>query len=196
MKTHMPLLTKRRGSMNPNAAQPVNSNGAPRLGNALQQLSFGARACHSSSPKSDLVNGSTNSWLIAEGEMNMNAMTTFKRFRILTATVLFGGLACGFAVLPAEADSSDVPQFTVKFSDLNISSPRGAAVLYGRIRAAAEKVCSPYDRSGLEFKVHLNACIDEAILGAVNRVNNSALTAVYSAKTGKEVSTRLVSVAK
>jgi UrcA family protein len=133
---------------------------------------------------------------LAEGEMNMNAMTTVSRFHIVIATVLFGGVASGFAVLPAVADSSDVPQFTVKFGDLNISSPQGAAVLYRRIRAAAEKVCSPYDRSGLEFKMHLNACIDKAILGAVTRVNNSALTAVYSAKTGKGVSTRLVSVAK
>ena len=131
-----------------------------------------------------------------QGEMNMNAMSTISRFRTVIATVLFSGVASGFAVPPAYADSSDVPQFTVKFGDLNVSSREGSAVLYGRIRAAAEKVCSPYDRSGLEFKVHLNACIDEAILGAVNRVNNSALTAVYSAKTGKEVSTRLVSVAK
>jgi hypothetical protein len=57
-------------------------------------------------------------------------------------------------------------------------------------------VCPPDDRGGLEFKMLRNACIDEAILGAVTRVNNSALTAVYSAKTGKEVATRLVSVAK
>jgi UrcA family protein len=131
-----------------------------------------------------------------QGEMNMNAMTTVSRFRTVIATVLFSGLVSGFAVLPAYADSSDVPRSTVKFGDLNISSPRGAAVLYGRIRAAAEKVCSPYDRSGLESKMRLNACIDKAILGAVTRVNNSALTAVYSAKTGKEMPTRLVSVAK
>jgi len=126
----------------------------------------------------------------------MNAMTTVNRFRIVIATVLLGGVASGFAVLPAYADSSDVPQIIVKFGDLNISSPRGAAVLYGRIRAAAEKVCSPYDRSGLEFKMHLNACIDNAVLDAVTRAGSSALTAVYSAKTGKEVTTRLVSVAK
>jgi UrcA family protein len=126
----------------------------------------------------------------------MNATTTVRCLRNVIATVLFGGVASGFAVLPADADSLDVPQVTVKFGDLNISSPQGAAVLYGRIRAAAQTVCSPDDRSGLEFKMQRNACIDEAILGAVARVNNSALTAVYSAKTGKEVPTRLVSVAK
>lgn len=126
----------------------------------------------------------------------MNAMTPVNRFRSVMAIMLFGSMASGLGVLPAEADSSDVPQFAVKFGDLNISSPQGARVLYGRIRAAAEKVCSPYDGRGLDAKMHLNGCIDTAILGAVTRVNNSAVTAVYGAKTGKEVSTRLVSVAK
>jgi UrcA family protein len=126
----------------------------------------------------------------------MNAMTTANPFRTVIATLLFGGAACGFAVLPAIADSSDVLQSTVKFADLNISSPQGAGALYGRIRAAAEKVCSPYDRPGLESKMHLNACIDGAIFGAVASVNRSALTAVYNAKTGKQVPMRLVSVAR
>jgi UrcA family protein len=124
----------------------------------------------------------------------MNAMTTVRCLRTAIATVMFG-VASGFAVLPAVADGSDVPQFTVKFGDLNISSPQGAAVLYRRIRAAAEMVCSPYDRSDLLSKMHLNACIDKAIFGTVTKVNNSALTAVYSAKTWSRRE-RLASVAK
>jgi UrcA family protein len=126
----------------------------------------------------------------------MNAMTTVRGFRTVIATVLFGGVASGFAVLPAVADSSDVPQFTVKFADLNISSPQGVAVLYRRIKAAAEMVCSPYDLRGLEFKRPRDKCIDDGILGAVTKVNNSALTAVYSAKNRKGRRERLVSVAK
>jgi UrcA family protein len=131
-----------------------------------------------------------------QGEMNMNAMTTGSHFRNVIATVLFGGVVSGFAVLAADADSLDVPQVTVKFGDLNISSLRGAAVLYGRIRGAAEKVCSPYDRNDLGSKQRLKACIDKAILSAVTGVDNFALTAVYSAKTGKKVAMRLEAVAK
>ncbi len=119
----------------------------------------------------------------------MNTKTTVNRFRTEIATALFGAVVSSFEVLPAVADSFDVPQVTVKFGDLNISSPAGATVLYGRIRAAAEKVCSPYDRSGLGAKMHLNACIDKAILGAVSKLNAPALSAVYSAKTGKDVPT-------
>jgi UrcA family protein len=122
-----------------------------------------------------------------QGEMIMNAMTTGSRLRNVMATVLLGGVVFGVAVLPADADISDVPQVTVKFGDLDISSPRGAAVLYGRIRGAAEKLCSPYDRDDLPSKMRLNACIDKAILGAVIRVNNGALAAVYIAKTGEKV---------
>ena len=119
----------------------------------------------------------------------MNTKTTVNRFHTEIATALFGAVVSSFQVLPAVANSVDVPQVTVKFGDLNISSPAGATVLYGRIRAAAEKVCSPYDRSGLEAKMHLNACIDKAILGAVTKLNAPALSAAYSAKTGKEVPT-------
>ncbi len=123
----------------------------------------------------------------------MNTTTTVNRFRTVIATALFGAVASSFAVLPAAADSFDAPQVTVKFGDLNISNSQGAAVLYGRIRAAAERVCSPYDESGLEAKMRLSACIDKAIFGAVTKVNAPALSAVYSTKTGKEVPMRLAS---
>jgi UrcA family protein len=42
-----------------------------------------------------------------------------------------------FAALPAAADNLDLPQVTVKYSDLDVSRPQGAAVLYSRIRIAA-----------------------------------------------------------
>jgi UrcA family protein len=125
--------------------------------------------------------------------MTMNTMTTVDRFRTVIATALFGAVTFSFTVLPAIADSSDVPQITVKYGDLNVSNSQGAAALYARIRSAGKSVCSQFDGPGIDAHLQTNACIDEAILGAVTKVNNSALTAVYRAKTGKEVSTRLVS---
>jgi len=122
----------------------------------------------------------------------MNTIVTVSRFRTIAAA-LVGAVASGFAILPAVADSSDVPQYTVKFGDLNISSPEGAAVLYARIKFAAKIVCSEYDSGGFEFAMERVVCINQAILGAVTKVNAPALSAVYSAKTGKEVPTRLAS---
>lgn len=126
----------------------------------------------------------------------MNAITTGSRFRTVFAIVLVGGVVSGFAVKPAHADSFDVPQVTVKFADLDISRPAGAARLYGRIKTAATMVCSSFDRSGLAAQVNFKACVSDAIARAVAKVDSPSLYAVYSAKTGKGVPMRRESVAK
>jgi UrcA family protein len=125
--------------------------------------------------------------------MTMNTMTIASRFRTMTAATLVCALASGFAALPAVADSFDAPQITVKYADLNTSSPQGAAMLYGRIKSAAKSVCSQFDGPGVEAYQQRNACITKAIWDAVTQVNAPALSALYGAKTGKEVPTRLVS---
>ncbi len=122
----------------------------------------------------------------------MNTMTTVNLFRTAIAVALFGA-ASGFAAMPAVADESDAPQTTVKYGDLNISTTQGAAALYARIRSAAKAVCSQFDGPVLAAYAQRDACVNKAILGAVNKVNSAALTALYSAKTGKEVPTHLVS---
>jgi UrcA family protein len=124
--------------------------------------------------------------------MTMNTMTSVSRFRTVIATALFG-TASSFAVLPAVADSSDPPQTTVKYGDLNVASPQGVAVLYSRIRHAASNVCWQFGGDGLAAYGRREACINKAISDAVTQVNAPALSALYGAKTGKEVPMRLVS---
>jgi UrcA family protein len=124
--------------------------------------------------------------------MTMNTLTTVSFFRTIIATALFG-TAASFAVSPAIADSFDPPQVTVKYADLNVASSAGAAALYARIQHAAENVCSQFDRSGLDAFEQRKACMHKAIFGAVTKVNAPALSALYGAKTGTEVPTRLVS---
>jgi UrcA family protein len=125
--------------------------------------------------------------------MTMNTLTTVSRFRTAIATALFGTVASSLAVFPAVADSSGLPQTTVKYGDLNIAGPEGAAVLYSRIRRAAKNVCLQFDGDRLDIHGQREACINKAILDAVTKVNAPALSAVYGAKTGKEVPMRLVS---
>jgi hypothetical protein len=67
-------------------------------------------------------------------------------------------------------------------------------LLYGRIRAAAQNVCAPFDRSGLSAKMHLDACVKKAVADAVTTVDEPALFAVYSAKLGKALPARLASL--
>ncbi|HEY4973188.1 MAG TPA: UrcA family protein, partial [Steroidobacteraceae bacterium] len=64
-------------------------------------------------------------------------------------------------------------------------------VLYSRIRSAAAVVCAPFDRSDLSVKLHRDVCVDHAVAGAVTSVNEPALLAVYAAKTGKSLPTRV-----
>ena len=119
---------------------------------------------------------------------------TANRFHSLIATSLFCVLSSGLAALPAAADSFEPLKVTVKFGDLDISRPQGAAVLYLRIRAAAQNVCSSFDGSGLSAKMHLDACVKKAVADAVTTVDNPALFAVYSAKTGKTLPARVASL--
>ena len=116
----------------------------------------------------------------------MNTMTTRTRFFAVTV-MLLGVASSSFALLPAMADDFG-PKSTVKFGDLNVSSSEGAEVLYARIRAAAYDVCLEFDnRDNISGLVQREHCVNDVILGAVTKVNNPALTAVYGAKTGKEM---------
>lgn len=103
--------------------------------------------------------------------------------RLMTAAI-FGALALGYGALSIAADNSDVPQTVVKFGDLNISNPQGAATLYSRISVAAHQVCESFDGDSrnLGSRALLGACIHKAIAGAVSKVGRPELFAVYRAK--------------
>lgn len=123
----------------------------------------------------------------------MTTMTLAGRSRIFIANALFGTAVAALAVLPAAAASLDPPQATIQYGDLNLDNPRGAEMLYARIRRAAESVCGQFERDRLNLHEKREACIDQAISGAVTKVNAPVLSAVHGAKTSKTVATRLVS---
>ena len=112
----------------------------------------------------------------------MNTTTTPTNLRRVIATAIFSALASGGAADCTAAGGTDAPQAIVKYGDLNIASPQGAAALYTRIRAAAEQVCRSFDRRGLASKELRDTCIHKAIADAVTKVDQPALFAVYSAK--------------
>ena len=108
--------------------------------------------------------------------------------RGLIAAAIFGVLASGLSAVSA-ADPGPASR-TVKFGDLDLSAPSGARVLYTRIRAAAQVVCSYYwfateaDKAG---------CVRDVTADAVADINQPALSAVYSAKNRTSVPTSLLS---
>jgi UrcA family protein len=115
----------------------------------------------------------------------VNTLTTANGLHSLIAATLFGMLSASFVALPAAADSFEPTTATVKYTDFNLSNSRDGAVLYRRIRTAAETICSPYDHTGsLSSQMHFNTCVNKAVENAVSKTNEPALIAIYSAKTG------------
>lgn len=110
--------------------------------------------------------------------------TTIRLHGLIVCT-LFGFVSSGFPCLPAAAAGLEPPAVTIGFADLDIAHQPGATALYHRIRAAAGNVCSSFEQiPGLQGKKQLADCIDKAVGDAVLKVNEPALTAVYSAKGG------------
>src|SRR5215475_7143083 len=87
-------------------------------------------------------------------------------------------LACVLVAFNAQA--GDVRSETVKFADLNLGAAGAAATLYGRIHAAAQRVC---EQPGGKAEA-VRRCTRKAESDAIGRVNNSQLTAFYQKKTG------------
>jgi UrcA family protein len=114
--------------------------------------------------------------------MTMNTITHTIKLQRMTATVVFGALALSFAAMCPAGDTTGANQSTVKYADLSVSSPSGAAALYARINVAANGVCRTLDGRGLASKTYFNRCVHEAIADAVNKVDQPALYSIYNAK--------------
>jgi UrcA family protein len=86
------------------------------------------------------------------------------------------------------------PTATVRFGDLNLSTPEGTRALYGRIASAAQALCGPSfslwdaNRHG-NWKICYRATIDQA----VRQLNLPNLTALHEGPThrpGRETGLR------
>jgi UrcA family protein len=103
-------------------------------------------------------------------------MNTSIRTKIYTAISCLMSTAALCSTLSTTAEAEDVPSKVVKFSDLDITTPNGAKVLYQRIRAAAQDVCDVSIGGDPIMRVGTKVCIDKAIDSAVKRVNAPMLT--------------------
>ena len=88
-------------------------------------------------------------------------------------------LACVLVAFNAHADD-EARSETVKFADLNLGTPAGVEALFGRIHAAARRVC---EQPAGELAA-TRACMTKAESQAIGKVNVPLLTAYYQKKTG------------
>lgn len=100
----------------------------------------------------------------------------------IRTTLIAALLGLVSAIATAGAATNDVPQRTVHFADLNLTSPSGVVALYQRIRTAARAVCEPLVFSDLQWQAQGQRCTHEAIQRAVYEVNAPLLTGYYLAK--------------
>jgi UrcA family protein len=71
-------------------------------------------------------------------------------------------------------------QTVVRFDDLNLRQPRGIAILYRRLQAAAHRVCELPGQPDPVLMRQPDQCVTGAMARAITRVNRPALTSYYN----------------
>jgi UrcA family protein len=123
-------------------------------------------------------------------ETAMNKNLDSKLFAAFSSLILVA--AVGIAGHALAADSASGSQIKVKYADLNVNDSAGAAVLFHRIRAAANEVCGVGRDRDLSRMIEAQSCAKKAVSDAVAAVNAPALTGLYQAKVGG--ATKLASI--
>jgi UrcA family protein len=109
---------------------------------------------------------------------NLGGLRTAVTFTVLGICTAIG------AIGSAHGASADASALTIRYSDLNLSTQQGARVLYGRIVAAANRVCAGGNMLDLDAMATARVCREEAIAKAVRDVNSPMLAAVHAKRRG------------
>jgi UrcA family protein len=117
-------------------------------------------------------------------ESVMSIVKIVRTNTLRTAWILFTFAPMVMLYNAARADEA-VPTEVVRFKDLNLNSPEGAAALYGRIKRAATEVCGHWGKVDLSQLHAEQTCVSSAVSRAVAQINSPILTSLYNEKTGK-----------
>jgi len=109
-------------------------------------------------------------------------MTSLSPIRSL---LLAGGLAVAVAgAANAESPDPAVSAEKVYFKTASLSTEAGTQALYHRLVRAAERVCEGQHVSGSPFPSESEMkCREEAVAGAVEKIHNPRLVALFAGKT-------------
>ena len=112
------------------------------------------------------------------------------------ATAIGFGAAVAAIAIPAQAGEQNAPgmantrSLTVPYRDLDLSKKADADVLYGRLKAAANKVCAPKeDMRDLTRHHDWKRCYNAALDEAVTTIAHVGLSQVHLAETGRRIET-------
>jgi len=104
-----------------------------------------------------------------------------------TIPMLVASAVC-LAAGHASADTGsmdDVPKIVVSLAGIETSTPRGAELVYGRIRSAAKIVCRVDQSREPQQIARARACFQVAIDDAVAQANRPVLSSLHAKRTGE-----------
>ena len=107
--------------------------------------------------------------------MNSNVKSDNRR------TLAYATALCAACLLVTFNTHATDRSETVKFYDLDLGTQAGVEALYGRIHAAAQRVCA--QPAGELWST--TACMTKAESEAIGKVDVPLLTAFYEKKTGR-----------
>jgi UrcA family protein len=116
--------------------------------------------------------------------MSVSKIVRANALRTAWIMVTFAPMVMMYNAARADESVDTLPHKVVSFKDLNLDTPEGVAVLYRRIKSAANEVCGNPDRYDLS-QLKLQVCIKDAVSRAITQVNRPMLTSLYNEKTGK-----------
>jgi UrcA family protein len=85
----------------------------------------------------------------------------------------------------ATAPSVDARSVSVRYDDLNLSTPEGVNALYRRISGAAREVCPDIYSRDLSVVAAAEHCQADAVAKAVSEVNNPQLALVHATRVSR-----------
>ena len=100
----------------------------------------------------------------------------------LSTTMTISALALGCQLADATPLQDDAPSVVVRFADLDLTHSDGVAVLYRRLKDAAERVCAARNGRDIRSQTRYKVCWQGALSTSVGKVNQPALTAYYGAQ--------------
>jgi UrcA family protein len=107
----------------------------------------------------------------------IKTQSNLAKFTVAASFLAIGGMAIGGTALASEPTAASTTNWSVsypvRYSDLDVSTVKGAKTLYLRVRYAAETLCESAATWG---KKEGEACVQKAVSDAVARVNAPLLT--------------------
>jgi UrcA family protein len=114
----------------------------------------------------------------------------FAKSAIVAVTALAAlGLFTASAPAQTAGADGDTVQVTVKYGDLDLSSPAGASEMLRRIHTAATRICGPAPSDRLSFQRQYDECVRETVNRAVINLGNPSIVAASGMPTALAAAT-------